>query len=89
MTPLRVSSRWVEWAHAPGAESGQALAIELCELITKRDYVLIERADLVREVLDVAELYVVDCDIEWWQTAYANALVKRARAWLAAAEGRS
>jgi hypothetical protein len=58
---FRISARWIDYAHGPGAESGQALAKELCALPTnKRGQVEISlhRTDLIREVLDVAGLYV-------------------------------
>lgn len=59
MKPFRVSANWILYAHQPGAEDGQPTAVELCDLITERDYVLIpaDRIDLVKEVIDVAGLY--------------------------------
>jgi len=29
---MKVSRRWIEWAHGPGAEDGQPLAMSLCDL---------------------------------------------------------
>ena len=29
---MKVSRRWIEWAHGPGAEDGQPLAMGLCDL---------------------------------------------------------
>ena len=29
---MKVSRRWIEWAHGPGAEDGQPLATGLCDL---------------------------------------------------------
>lgn len=59
MKPFRVSANWIYYAHQPGAEDGQPTAVELCDLINERDYVLIpaDRLDLVREIIDVAGLY--------------------------------
>lgn len=59
--PFKVSADYIEWAHRPGAESGQKLAEEICALPTnKRGQVEIpaDRLDMLREVASVAELYV-------------------------------
>lgn len=29
---MKVSRKWIEWAHGPGAEDGQPLAMRLCDL---------------------------------------------------------
>lgn len=61
METFNVSAKWIDYAHGPGAESGQLLAKELCELPTnKRGQVEIpaDRLDMVREIASVAELYV-------------------------------
>lgn len=61
MKTLNVSWNWIEYAHGPGAESGQKLATELCDLpVNKRGQteIPLSRRDLIAEVQDVAELYV-------------------------------
>jgi hypothetical protein len=57
--PFRVSANWVAYAHGPAADDHQPSAVELCDLITERDYVLVpgDRLDLVKEIIDVAGLY--------------------------------
>ena len=59
MKPFRVSSNWIAYAHGPAADDHQPSAVELCDLITERDYVLVpgDRLDLIREIIDVAGLY--------------------------------
>lgn len=59
MKPFRLSANWVAYAHGPAADARQPTAVELCDLITERDYVLIpaDRLDLVKEIVDVAGLY--------------------------------
>lgn len=86
--PFRVSCNWIEWAHGPGAADGQSKALALTQraISSGRDYITIEadRADLVRELVSVAELYYpADGSIEWYQAAYAGSLIKRGRRWLA------
>ena len=29
---MKVSRKWIDWAHGPGAEDGQSLAMTLCDL---------------------------------------------------------
>ena len=54
----RFPSDWIDYAHGPGAESGQPLARELCDLATGTYFYLDEtKAHLVREIISVAELY--------------------------------
>jgi hypothetical protein len=91
MAPFRVNSQWIEYAHGPGAEDGQPLATELVSLPVIDGAVLIpgHRRDLVAEVLDVAELYAFDTDVQnddrlWWR-AYPGRLINRSRQWLARA----
>lgn len=88
MKPFRVSTQWIFYAHQPAAEDNQPAAVELCDLITKRDYVLIpaSRADLVKEVIDVAELYSTSYGgdrEDRLRAANASRLIKRATKWLA------
>ena len=60
---MKVSRRWIEWAHGPGAEDGQPLAMSLCDLAVALGAGSIEVADpvLITELVDVAELYVSPC----------------------------
>lgn len=86
--PFEVSADWIYYAHNPGAESGQPIAAELCELSGKRTVrVPVERPDLIREIVSVAELYAIDQrggDEEDRRYARRAAqVVKRGRAWLA------
>jgi hypothetical protein len=57
---LKVSAAYIDWAHGPGAEDGQPLAMELCALPVKNKQVCIPltRQDLIAEIASVAELYV-------------------------------
>ena len=60
---MKVSRRWIEWAHGPGAEDGQPLAMSLCDLAGAPGAGSIEVADpaLIAELVDVAGLYVNPC----------------------------
>ena len=60
---MKVSRRWIEWAHGPGAEDGQPLAMSLCDLASAPGAGSIEVADvaLIAELVDVAGLYVNPC----------------------------
>jgi len=85
--PFRVSSNWIAYAHGPAADDHQPSAVELCDLITERDYVLIpaDRLDLVKEIIDVAGLYSSSYGgdrEEKLQAARASALIKRACKWI-------
>ena len=55
---MKVSRRWIEWAHGPGAEDGQPLAMSLCDLASAPGAGSIEVADpaLIVELVDVAGL---------------------------------
>ena len=57
---MRVSRRWIEWAHEPGAEDGQPLAMSLCDLASAPGVGSIEvvAPALIAELVDVAGLYV-------------------------------
>ena len=57
---MKVSRRWIEWAHGPGAEDGQPLAMSLCDLASAPGVGAIDVADpaLIAELVDVAGLYV-------------------------------
>lgn len=87
MKPFRVSANWIYYAHQPGAEDGQPTAVELCDLITERDYVLIpaDRIDLVKEIIDVAGLYSTSYGgdrEDRLRAANASRLIKRALQWI-------
>jgi hypothetical protein len=60
---MKVSRRWIEWAHGPGAEDGQPLATSLCDLASAPGVGSIEVAApaLIAELVDVAGLYVNPC----------------------------
>ena len=60
---MKVSRRWIEWAHGPGAEDGQPLAMSLCELVSAPGVGAISVTDLalIAELVDVAELYFNPC----------------------------
>ena len=57
---MKVSRRWIEWAHGPGAEDGQPLAMTLCDLASSpgTGSVSVTDSALIAELVDVAELYV-------------------------------
>jgi hypothetical protein len=85
--PFRLSANWVAYAHGPAADDRQPSAVELCDLITERDYVLVpgERLDLIREIIDVAGLYssAYGGDREdRLRAARAGQLIKRACKWI-------
>lgn len=91
MKPLTVNAQWVYYAHNPGAEDEQPLAVRLCELITDNDApIKLTDVDLVREVLSVAELYdgasSVQDDDRLWFRVYPGKLIKRCKAWLTEAQ---
>lgn len=82
--PFRISADYIEWAHGPGAESGQTKAKALCALVDAdpiRETIYIGDPELVREIASVAELYVGGSDND----LRAARVLKRARAWLARA----
>lgn len=57
---MKVSRRWIQWAHGPGAEDGQSLACELVQLAqsARRPIRLtITEPHLIAELISVAELY--------------------------------
>lgn len=89
-TPFRVSNRWIEYAHEPGAEDGQPLASELLQMVEQaggRDHILVpvDRPDLVREIVSQAELFTPERgqsreDRLW--SMQASRTVQRGKAWL-------
>ncbi len=60
---MKVSRRWIEWAHGPGAEDGQPLAMSLCYLASTAGVGSIEVASpaLIAELVNVAGLCVQPC----------------------------
>jgi hypothetical protein len=85
--PFRLSANWIAYAHGPAADDRQPSAVELCDLITERDYVLIpaDRIDLVKEIIDVAGLYSSSYGgdrEEKLQAARARQLIQRACKWI-------
>lgn len=56
---MRISRKWLVWAHGPGAEDGQDLAARLVALagVDGRGSVDVTDPELLREVVSVAELY--------------------------------
>ena len=55
---MKVSRRWIEWAHGPGAEDGQPLATSLCELasVPGSGSILVGDPALIAELVDVRAL---------------------------------
>lgn len=74
---MKVSRKWIEFAHEPGAESGQPLAQRLMEIAEQpgKGAVEITDPDIIAELVDVAELYansqygdaVYDMGL-WWRS---------------------
>jgi hypothetical protein len=89
MKPFRVHAEWIYYAHFPGSEDEQPLACRLIELHDAAPAgapVLISDPELVREVIDVAELYTCETDVQyddrlWWRGYPAN-VIRRAKKWL-------
>jgi hypothetical protein len=88
MAAFRVSADWIDYAHGPAADDCQPLAAELVELPRKEGAVFIppSRADLVQEVVSVAQLYdgassVQDDDRLWFRN-YPRNVINRGRKWL-------
>jgi hypothetical protein len=69
---MKVSRKWIQWAHEPPAESGVGLSERLCQLAEAPGRGRIEITDpaLLAELLDVAECYGSDSATEdmgpWW-----------------------
>lgn len=94
---MKVSERWIEWAHGPGAEEGQPLAMSLCELASAPGSGLILVGDpaLIAELVDVAELYVNPRrgdalnDMGLWWIGPPRRVISEGRASLRPSEGGS
>ena len=84
MKPFRVSSDWIDYAHSPGADDGQPTAVEICDMLTQRDYILVpaHRIDLVQEIISVAELYTGGRGEDGIRSATATRLIRRAHKWI-------
>ena len=91
---MKVSRRWIEWAHGPGAEDGQPLAMRLCDLAGAPGTGSIEVAApaLIAELVDVAGLYVNPCrgdalhDMGPWWMGQPRRIISEGRASLRAAD---
>jgi len=90
MKPFAVANQWIDYAHGPGAEDGQPMATELVDMVTSNDgstLIPANRADLVAELVSVAELYdggtSVQDDDRLWFRGYPKKIIRRGRAWLA------
>ena len=89
---MKVSRRWIEWAHGPahgpGAEDGQPLAMSLCELASGPGVGAISVSDpaLIAGLVDVAELYVNPCrgdalhDMGPWWMGQPRRIISEGRA---------
>ena len=90
---MKVSRRWIEWAHGPGAEDGQPLAMSLCDLASAPGVGSIEVAEpaLIAELVDVAGLYVNPCrgdalhDMGPWWMGQPRRIISEGRASLRSA----
>ena len=93
---MKVSRRWIEWAHGPGAEDGQPLAMSLCDLASAPGACSIEIADtvLIAELVNVAWLYVNPCrgdalhDMGPWWMGQPRRVISEGRAELLRGEAR-
>lgn len=69
---MKVSRRWIDWAHTPPAQSGVEPSITLCELAFApgRGRIEITDPELLAELLAVAECYGSDSATDdmgpWW-----------------------
>jgi len=92
---MKVSRRWIEWAHRPGAEDGQPLAMSLCDLASAPGVGSIEVAApaLIAELVDVAGLYVNPSrgnalhDMGPWWMGQPRRIISEGRASLWSANG--
>lgn len=84
---MKVSRRWIEWAHVAESESGPERYPESCKLMELaesrgRGAVEVNDAALLRELLAVAECYgpgsATDDMGPWWR-GERNRVVKEAR----------
>ncbi len=56
---MKVSRKWIEWAHTPPAESSVEASVKLCELADGpgQGSVEVEDPELLKELVSVAECY--------------------------------
>ena len=85
--PLRVSANWIMYSHQPPAESGVKASVELVDLITERDFVLIpvNRPDLAVELVSCAELYTCSYSSDRddrMRGMQASRVIARAKKWM-------
>ena len=84
---MKVSRKWIEYAHGPGAEDGQELATRLIALLEAPGKGSVEVTDpaLVYELVDVAELYTSDTDVQtmgpWW-AGQPHKVIREGKAYL-------
>lgn len=70
---MKVSRKWIDFAHIPPAESGIKSSVRLCELADApgRGSITVTDPALLAELLDVAELYgpnsATDDMGPWWK----------------------
>lgn len=94
---MKVSRKWLLWAHTPGAESDQPLAYRLCELAEApgRGSVEVTEPELIAEIVDVAECYRNPSpgdalyDMGPWWMGYPRKVIKAGKAALRAAVSQS
>ena len=56
---MKVSRKWIDWAHGPAAESEHPLAMRLCELLSApgKGCLEVTDAELIEELVSQAEVY--------------------------------
>jgi hypothetical protein len=83
---MKVSQEWIDYAHTPPAESGNASSKALCDKVTGyTGSVDVTEPELIRELMSVAQLYeygshVNEPDQPLWWRAYPKKLIARCRA---------
>ena len=85
---MKVSRKWIDWAHGPGAEDWQSLAMTLCDLASSpgTGAVCISDPALTVELVDVAELYRNPCagdalyDMGPWWIGQPRRIISQGRA---------
>ena len=85
---MKVSRKWIDWAHGPGAEDGQSPAMTLCDLASSpgKGAVCVTDPVLIAELVDVAELYRNPCagdalyDMGPWWIGQPGRIISEGRA---------
>ena len=85
---MKVSRKWIDWAHGPGAEDGQSLAMTLCDLASSpgTGAVCVTAPALIAELVYVAELYRNPCagdalyDMGPWWMGQPGRIISEGRA---------